>query len=82
MTEEQKKALKILERAFKKCSKAGLQFAGMDGNIFYANEKSINNLPEPTNKTPYNEVARVAEEGLPGGGYVNHHGTYIDSGGW
>lgn len=37
--QEEEKAIKSLERAFKKCSDLGLKFSVMDNDLFYANKR-------------------------------------------
>lgn len=77
---EQLAALKALERAFKKCSDAGLLFMGMDRNLLVWDEQQLEEKREE-----YGDRA-LYESHLPmrAAGYkiVKTHGSYEDSGGW
>ena len=77
LTVEQERAIKSLERAFKKCKDAGIKFCGMDYSIIYATAKDAARIGSINQ---YGPVASAYQAGY--GWTVNDHKTYTDSGGW
>ena len=66
--EEQDKALKQLENAFKRCKKAGIWFVGCNESLLVATHKF--DMKNDSNTT----YAQFESE------HVNTHGAYLDSG--
>ena len=80
MNNEQEKAVKSLERAFKKCKKVGLIFYGMDGEIKAYDKKlfiKIYNESEDDYDTQ-KKLSNSDETSYT----VDMSKVYIDSGGW
>ena len=76
MNPQQLKALVRLSMAFALCKKAGICFCGMDDNLLaYDRPSFLEKLDE--GKSSYD-----AQMDLGQGADVNHHGCYVDSGGW
>lgn len=74
--DDQAKALASLERAFKKCSKAGVSFVGMDDDICMYDAKELEETQSRSSDL------HSAQRKCGGGTTVNTHSCYIDSGGW
>ncbi len=85
MTKKQQLALKSLEKSFKKCEDAKINFCGMDGSIYYATVSSIKKRNKDKDYGGYNEVAETNYSKNSDdytSGRVETHNTYLDSGGW
>ena len=80
MNNEQEKALKSLERAFKRCKKTGLVFFGMDGDVIAYDEKSYREIYNE-NECGY-ETQQKLSNSYKTSYTVDTCGAYIDSGGW
>lgn len=76
MSDEQEKAIKALERAFKLCNSKGIVFCGMDCDIHAYDEAEFTKL------TDGGMSVYDAQTKLEGGDNVNTSKTYMDSGGW
>lgn len=89
LNKKQELALKNLEKAFKKCKDAKINFCGMDSSIYYASEKAIKkrdkNKDYRGGDSGYNEVAETVygkDSDDYTCGLVETHNSYLDSGGW
>ena len=69
---EQIKAIKSLERAFKKCDKLGITFAGLDDSFVW----SINGADDAI------KLGKEVNEDTGGSGTVDTECSYLFSGGW
>jgi hypothetical protein len=74
--DEQAKARRALERAFKRCKSAGFVFCGMDNDLLSYDAEEFMRLSN-TGMSPYDIQGE-----MQGGDRVETHETYIDSGGW
>lgn len=80
MKEDQIKALKSLERAFRKCKEAGIAFYGMDCALYAISEDKVNTNPRKHGQC--NSQDNVHDSLNEYGYDVNTHGAYSDSGGF
>lgn len=78
ITKEQEKAIKRLNSALKNAHDNGIFIAGMDGDLLYATQQSIDNCKSDSN---YSDVARCNERSDEGSGHL-YSKNYQDSGGW
>lgn len=77
-TPEQIKAIKALERVLRKCDGVGLQFYGIDSELYAMNIYADNeDLSQRGFDTP--EEVSLCLDGAPGTHMVNTSRTYIDS---
>lgn len=88
MNEDQKKAIKKLEKAFHECYKKGIQLAGMDSDIYFATNEAIKDMKKEkdfnSSRGHYPMVAEAQNWHLHDEriGRVMTFGSYEDSGGW
>lgn len=81
MNEEQLKAIKSLERAFKKCKEANIAFYGMGGELYGISEnKEDTSLNEPGKQYTCNDNLHSSLN--TNGITINTHKSYRDSGGF
>lgn len=78
ITKEQEKAIKRLNSALKNAHKHNIFIAGMDSDLLYATQQSIDNC---TNDSDYSDVARCNQHSDEGSGHL-YSENYQDSGGW
>lgn len=78
ITEEQEKAIKRLNSALKNAHRHNIFIAGMDCDLLYSTQQSIDNC---TNDADYSDVARCNQHGDDGSGHL-YSKNYQDSGGW
>lgn len=78
ITKEQEKAIKRLNSALKNAHKNNIFLAGMDSDLLYATQQSIDNC---TNDADYSDVARCNIHSDDGSGQL-YSKNYQDSGGW
>lgn len=76
MTNEQRAALRSLERALKKCAEAGLVLQGMDGTLLICDKQAL--MDNGYNEDPVAAMKATDDETET----VQDHGAYLDSGGW
>jgi len=80
---KQKKAIMALQRAFKMCEKANIQFYGCDGDLLWIDGKEATRVYDEVEVSGQDhctsDYSNYGKYGLSDS--VNTHGTYIDSGG-
>lgn len=88
LSEAQRAAIKNLESAFKKCSRLGITFAGMDDSVIFATKQAQDATRAlRVGKTDdyagvaaaYNQFAGSGDHGVGG---LQLGKAYQDSGGW
>lgn len=77
MDNKQKKALRELEDAFKKCAEVGLSFHGVDSNLYAVPYGIYKKYEKETLEIGYSALGRVDRLER-----VNTHRSYVDSGGF
>jgi predicted nucleic acid-binding Zn ribbon protein len=82
LNKEQLKAIKSLERAFKKCEEAGIYFYGMDDDLHAISRIEVDESPQTTKEYCLKGGDRVHECLNENGIIVKTHGAYRNSGGF
>ena len=77
MNNSQRLALVALEKAFARCRKANLSFAGMDGDLLVFDSFELKVITDDHSLCD-EQYAKNPNQGK----CVNTSGTYYDSGGW
>ena len=84
-TEEEKQAIKDLERSFSKCNRLGLKFVGMDDSLLCMHGEAVdaaeNDVAGCRSVGGYRPIACVVRLYEKGHTRVRAK-SYIDSGGW
>lgn len=90
-TEEEKKAIRKLELAFKKCSELGIKFSVMDSDLLYANNRLYQECLKEENKDAvkfgkyngsYPTIAYAQDTELNDNPRVNCYSSMESCGGW
>lgn len=76
MNDEQRKAIRSLERALKKCADAGISLMGMDSSLFAYDKTELDDAERELG------CLYEAQCACGQGETVTDHGAYVDSGGW
>ena len=83
LTKEQRSALRSLERAFKKCADANLQFCGMDDGLHYATQEACDSEQSGMGYCPCANAQQDPCLNLHEiVGTVKDYAAYQDSGAW
>jgi hypothetical protein len=79
MTKKQELAISRMNRALKALSDADIKICGMDDNLLYATQETIDNFD---GEDIYCGVANCNRFSEDGSGQFNDHGVYQESGGY